>query len=171
MELKLDKSIIRPWRTGDEESLTHHANNYNVWRNLRDLFPHPYTHAHAEDWIRVASSSDPVTNFAIEVDRQAVGGIGLVLKDDVNRISAEIGYWLGEEYWGRGIVSEAVKALTDYAFGTFDIHRIYAGVFEWNRGSMNVLEKAGYQLEARMRKAVIKEGKIIDEFLYAIVRD
>jgi len=170
MELKLSKSRLRPWKPGDEESLVRHANSRVIWRNLRDAFPHPYTLSNAEHWIRSANSATPVTNFAIVVDGTAVGGIGLVLKDDVFRRSAEIGYWLGEEYWGRGIVTEAVRAVTDYAFATFDLCRVYAGVFEWNPASMRVLEKAGYEFECRMRKSVIKDGETIDELIYAIVR-
>jgi len=170
MELELSKSRLRPWKPGDEESLVRHANNRVIWRNLRDAFPHPYTLANAQHWIRSANPATPVTNFAIVVDGTAVGGIGLVLKDDVFRRSAEIGYWLGEEYWGRGIVTEAVRAVTDYAFATFDLCRVYAGVFEWNPASMRVLEKAGYEYECRMRKSVFKDGEIIDELIYAIVR-
>lgn len=169
MELKLTKCTIRPWRAGDEASLVRQANNRKIWRNLRDLFPHPYTHTDAEGWIRTAGSADPLTNFAIEVEGSAVGGIGLILRDDINRKAAEIGYWLGEEYWGRGITTEAVRALTDYAFATWDLCRIYAGVFEWNVGSMRVLEKAGYEFEARLRRAVFKDGQIIDEMIYARV--
>jgi [ribosomal protein S5]-alanine N-acetyltransferase len=170
MELELSKSRLRPWKPGDEESLVRHANSRVIWRNLRDAFPHPYTLANAQHWIRSANPAPPVTNFAIVVDGTAVGGIGLVLKDDVFRRSAEIGYWLGEEYWGRGIVTEAVRAVTDYAFATFDLCRVYAGVFEWNPASMRVLEKAGYEYECRMRKSVVKDGEIIDELIYAIVR-
>jgi RimJ/RimL family protein N-acetyltransferase len=170
MELRLTTCTLRPWRKGDEESLVRHANNRAVWRNLRDLFPHPYTQADAEWWIETSSAADPITNFAIAVDGAAVGAIGVVLKDDVFRRSAEIGYWLGEEFWGRGIVSEAVRAMTDYAFANWDLCRIQAGVFEWNPASMRVLEKAGYQFEGRMHKAVIKDGESIDELIYAIVR-
>jgi RimJ/RimL family protein N-acetyltransferase len=122
----------------------------------------------AEDWIRKASSDDPITSFAIEVDHAAVGGIGLVLQTDIFRRSAEIGYWLGEDYWGRGIVTEAVRAFTDWGFANFDLSRIYAGVFEWNPASARVLEKAGFEFEGRMNKAVTKEGRIGDELIYAI---
>ena len=111
-----------------------------------------------------------MTNFAIVVDGVSVGAIGLVLKDDVFRRSAEIGYWLGTDYWGRGIVTEAVRAVTDYAFATFDICRVYAGVFEWNPASMRVLERAGYELEGRMRKSVTKDGETVDELIYAVIR-
>jgi RimJ/RimL family protein N-acetyltransferase len=94
----------------------------------------------------------------------------VILKDDVFRRSAEIGYWLGEEFWGRGIVTEALRAMTDYAFATWDLCRISAGVFEWNPGSMRVLEKAGYELEARCRSAVTRDGETIDELIYVILR-
>ncbi len=170
MELKLTKSTLRPWRPGDEESLVRHANSRLIWRNLRDAFPHPYTLADAKHWIRIANSTTPINNFAIVVDGAAAGAIGLVLKDDVFRRSAEIGYWLGEEYWGNGIVTEAVRAVTDYAFATFDLCRVYAGVFEWNPASMRVLEKAGFVLECRMRKSVTKDSETIDELIYVTIR-
>jgi len=170
MELRLTRSTIRDWRVGDEASLVRHANNHKVWQNLRDAFPHPYTTADAEDWVRKASGDDPMTSFAIEVDGEAVGGIGLVPQTDIFRRSAEIGYWLSEHYWGRGIVTEAVRAFAEWAFANFDLCRLYAGVFEWNPASARVLEKAGFEFEGRMKKAVIKEGRTGDELIYAITR-
>jgi RimJ/RimL family protein N-acetyltransferase len=170
MELKFDKFTIRYWQAGDEATLAENANNRKIWRNVRDRFPHPYTLEDAVWWIRFANSETPICNFAIEIDGAAVGGIGLILRDDVYRLSAEIGYWLGEDYWGRGIVTQAVGAVTDYAFANFKLCRIYAEVFEWNPASMRVLEKAGYQFEGRLRKSAIKDGHIIDACIYAIVR-
>ena len=105
MELDLGSFIIREWRRGDEPSLARNANNRKVWINLRDAFPHPYTMEDARRWVEKAGSEYPSTSFAIVVDKEAVGGIGIVLQPDVFRRSAEIGYWLGEEYWGRGIVT------------------------------------------------------------------
>jgi RimJ/RimL family protein N-acetyltransferase len=169
LELKLARSTLRPWRVGDEASLIRHANNRRVWRNLSRL-PHPYTTADAHAWIARASPQSPVTDLAITVDGEAVGGIGVELGRDVFHRSAEIGYWLGEDYWGRGIATEAVRALTEYAFVTFDLCRLHAGVFEWNPASMRVLEKAGYTLEARHRKNVTKDGETIDRLVYALVR-
>lgn len=169
-ELKLTRCTIRPWQCGDETSLAQHANNRNIWRNLRDIFPHPYTLKDAEEWIRFANAENPPRNFAIVVEGEAAGGIGFVLKEDVHRGAAEIGYWLGEKFWGRGIITEAVHAMTEYAFANFDICRIQAGVYEWNPASMHVLEKAGYQFEARLHKSVTKDGKTIDELIYAIER-
>ena len=170
MDIKLSKSVLRAWKPGDEPSLVRHANSRTIWRNLRDAFPHPYTLVDAKRWIEIANPATPITNFAIVVEGAAVGAIGLMLREDVFRRSAEIGYWLGEEFWGRGIVSEAVRAVTDYAFETFDLCRVYAGVFEWNPASMRVLEKAGYEFECRMKKSVTKDGETIDELIYAVVR-
>jgi RimJ/RimL family protein N-acetyltransferase len=171
MELELKTCVIRPWRLGDEESLVAHANNYKVWRNLRDRFPHPYTAEDAREWIRHVGEESPRTNFAIIVDGEAAGGIGLILNSDIHRCSAEIGYWLGEAFWGRGVVTEAVRALTQWAFDNFNLSRIYAAVLEWNPASMRVLEKAGYQFEGRLRNAVIKQNQVMDEFIYSILRN
>ncbi len=148
-----------------------HANNRKVWMNLRDRFPHPYTLADAKCWLRLVSQMTPETQFAISVGGAAVGGVGISLLDDVQRRSGEIGYRLGEELWGQGIATAAVRAITDYAFSAYDVCRIQAAVFEWNPASMRVLEKAGYALEGRLRRSVTKDGKTIDQFLYAILRD
>ena len=169
MEITLSEARLRSWRQSDEESLVRQANNRHIWRNLRDIFPHPYTAADARAWLEQVQGAE--LSFAIEVDGQAVGGIGLHRQDDVHRRSAEIGYWLGEAYWGRGIATEAVRAITAYGFEHSDLIRIYALVFAWNAASIRVVEKAGYQFEGRRRKAVVKDGQIIDDLLYAIVRE
>ncbi len=170
MELFLTQAVIRSWRPEDIPSLVRHANNRRVWRNLKDRFPHPYTVTDAEQWICQATAATPETHFTIAIDGQSVGGIGLDLHGDVFRRSAEIGIWLGEPYWGRGIATEAVRALTEYGFTHFDLCRIFGGVFEWNPASMRMLEKAGYFFEGRLRKSVTKDGQTIDQMLYAIVR-
>jgi ribosomal-protein-alanine N-acetyltransferase len=167
MEIPLQHSFLRSWRPGDEVSLEKHANNRKVWINVRDHFPHPYTKGDAIRWVQHASMNLTDTVFAIVVDGLAVGSIGLVAKDDVYRKSMEIGYWIGEEFWGRGIVSEAVGAVTEYAFQNFDIVRIYADVFDWNAASARVLIKNGYKFEARLHRAVIKDGVIADALIYA----
>ena len=171
MELNLKTCTVRMWRRGDEQSLTANANNYKIWRNVRDRFPYPYTIEAASEWIAIASHESPPTNFAIVVQGKAVGGIGFIFRDDINRCRAEIGYWLGEAYWGRGIVTEAVCAVTAWAFENFDLASIYAGVLEWNPASARVLEKAGYKFEARLRKAMIKEGIVMDELVYSVTRE
>ena len=171
MELLLRQCVIRNWREQDISSLVLHANNRRIWRNLRDRFPHPYTIADAIDWIQQTTRATPETHFAIAAGGEAIGGTGLDLQTDVFRRSAEIGIWVAEPYWGRGIATEAVRAMTEFAFAHFDLCRVYAGVFEWNPASMRVLEKVGYTLEGRLRRSVTKDGRTIDRMLYAIVRE
>jgi RimJ/RimL family protein N-acetyltransferase len=171
VELSLDGSRIRSWRREDAEALSRHADNRKIWRNVRDHFPSPYTLADAELWIdRVLTSGGLETQFAIDVGGEAVGGVGVFLQEDVSRRSAEIGYWLGEAHWGRGIMTEVIRRFTAYAFEAYDLLRVYALVFEWNQPSCRVLEKAGYTLEARLRRAVVKDGHVLDQFVYAQVR-
>ena len=171
IELALENSVVREWLPEDVESLFRNANNRNVSRNLTDTFPYPYTMADAEGWIQRAGASDSKTHFAIAVDLSAVGGIGFHTRTDEYRRTATIGYWLGEPYWGRGIVTAALRAVTKYAFANFDLARLQAYVFEWNAASARVLEKAGYTLEARLRKHVTKEGRTVDSLLYALIRE
>jgi [ribosomal protein S5]-alanine N-acetyltransferase len=160
---------LRSWQFGDEASLVENANNRKVSINLRDIFPFPYTLADAETWIKIAENQP--ANFAIVVDGKAVGGIGVLFKEDISRKNAEIGYWLGENYWGQGIMSEAIKKMVDFTFKNYDIHRIYAGVFEHNLASMRVLEKAGFQHEAVLKKSIFKEGKLYDDHVFVIFRE
>ena len=167
MEFPLTKSLLRPWRYGDEISLAKHANNRKIWENVRDHFPHPYTLSDAGRWIFHASTNLQDTVFAIVLNGNAAGSIGLIAKEDVYRKSMEIGYWLGEEFWGKGIMTEAIGAITEYGFSKFDIVRIYADVFEWNAASARVLEKNGFVFEARLKKAIVKNGRIGDVLMYA----
>ena len=171
LDLKIAGAVARPWRRGDEESLARHADNRKIWLNLRDRFPHPYTLRDAEEWVGRVVPQDPATHFAIAVADEAVGGIGFDIKQDVERRSAEIGFWLGEAHWGRGITTAAVRAVTQYAFGSFDLCRIFGQVFEWNTASMRVMEKCGYQREARLKRAATKDGRTIDIYVYATLRD
>lgn len=170
MIVRLTRSTLRPWQAGDQPSLMYHANNRNIWINVRDNFPFPYTFMDAERWVLHASSNLRDLAFAVTVDDIAVGGIGLIPKDDVYRKTMEIGYWLSEEYWGRGIISEAVGAVRDYAFSHFDIVRLFAEVFEWNSVSMHILEKNKFKCEARLHNAIIKDEKIGDVMIYAITK-
>jgi RimJ/RimL family protein N-acetyltransferase len=171
VEIVLATCVLRDWRAGDEPSLVRHADNPNVARNLAEVFPHPYSLDDARSWIRENAGVEPVTRFAIIVDGEACGGIGIEIGSDIHRRSAEIGYWLGERFWGRGIVTEALKAVTGYAFDAFDLAHVFAGTFERNAGSRRVLEKAGYVLEGRLRQHVTKDGVTMDDLVYGIVRD
>ncbi|WP_420147280.1 GNAT family N-acetyltransferase [Spirosoma sp.] len=160
---------LRTWQLTDAKTLTGHANNRAIWVNLRDRFPHPYTQADAEWWVQYASDKAPTSNLAIDVNGEAVGSIGLEFHTDIERCSAEIGYWLSEQYWGKGIMTTALSAITDYAFAQFELTRIYAVPFTHNKASIRILEKAGYQREGLMRRSVIKDGVVLDQFLYAYV--
>ena len=172
IELAGDGFLLRPWRPGDESDLVRYADNRQIWRNLTDRFPHPYTAESARWWIDLQQGKDAGAEwaFAIEVEGSAIGGIGVSPGSDLNAKVAEIGYWLGEPHWGRGIATRALRLLTDWTFAELDVVRIFANVLEWNPASARVLEKAGYQLEARLRKNIFKDGQVIDSFLYAIVR-
>jgi len=171
VEWKLTSCTVRSWEWRVREAIVRHANNRSVWINLRDRFPHPYTHADARNWLDTVVGISPETNFAIAVEGEAVGGIGFTVQHDVAHRSAEIGYWLGEDFWGRGIATEALIAVTDYAFANYDLCRLYAHVFDWNPASVRVLEKAGYEFEGRLKKSVTKNGQTIDQLMYAAIRD
>ena len=160
---------VRSWRMADVDALARHANNRKIWMNLRDAFPHPYLKRHARDYIRSTLERRPETSFAIAVGGEASGGIGFVLHPDVERVSAEIGYWLGEAFWGRGIVTEALRAVTAYAMATHGLTRVYAVPYARNAASCRVLEKAGYVLEGRLRKSAIKDGCLTDQLQYAFI--
>jgi len=162
--------VIRDFQAGDLQSLIRHANNRNVSIHLRDRFPYPYLEEHGRQFLTHVEHAQPVTSWAIEVDGEVAGGIGLMLQTDVERVSAEIGYWLGEVHWGKGIVSEALEAVTAESFRLFDLTRIFALPFADNPGSIRVLEKAGYVREGTMPRSTIKDGVIRDQLMYGAYR-
>jgi len=167
MQLVLERCTIRPWRLNDAESIAKHANNRKVWLAVRDLFPHPYTIDNAHEFLQRAIGEQPTTKFCIEVDSVAAGGIGIRLGHDVHRHTAELGYWLGENFWRRGIMTEAVTAFTDFWFDNVPLRRISAQVFATNPASARVLEKAGFVFEGLLKNNVIKDGEVLDSLLYA----
>jgi [ribosomal protein S5]-alanine N-acetyltransferase len=167
--LDLGLCRVRDIRLRDAAALAVHANDRGVWLNLRDRFPHPYTEDDARRFIEAARRETPRTTFAIEVDGAAAGCIGLELGTDVERVSAEIGYWLGRAYWGRGIMSRVLAAVTTHALDAFGLERVFALPFAHNVASCRVLEKSGYVCEGRLRRAAIKDGAVLDQLLYARV--
>ena len=167
MELVLERCVVRSWRASDAASLVSHANNRKIWLNLRDRFPHPYTRTDANTYLRLVRGMNPETFFAIVVNDEAVGSIGYVLQPDVERVSAEVGYWLGEAFWGRGIATDALRGITHYAIAQHELTRVFALPFASNRSSCRVLEKAGYVLEARLVRSAVKDGVIQDQCQYA----
>jgi RimJ/RimL family protein N-acetyltransferase len=151
----------------DAPSLVQHANNLEVAKHLRDRFPHPYTREHARVFLTHAIASDPATNLAIEVDGIAVGGIGYIRGSDIERYSAEVGYWIGQDYWGRGVMTEALALLTRALFHEVHLLRLFALPLAGNAASARVLEKAGYEREGLLRASCVKYGRPCDQLLYA----
>jgi [ribosomal protein S5]-alanine N-acetyltransferase len=162
MEFKL-----RPWKNDDRYSLVNYANNYNIARFMTDKFPYPYTMDDAVNFIEMASISVPSNILAIEVDGKAVGGIGIHIQPDIYQKNAEMGYWLGEPFWGRGIITNAITQMVDYGFKHWPINRIFARPFGTNLASQRVLGKAGFLLEGKFEKTLYKNGEYLDELIYA----
>lgn len=167
MRLQLSLCTIRPWAETDAESLARHANDREVSMHSRDRFPFPYGLDHARTFLGWVSKQPAPTVWAVEVNGEAAGGIGIELHTDVERVSAEIGYWLGQAYWGRGIATAALKAVSAEVFTRFDITRLYAVPFADHAASVRVLEKAGYVREGHLRRSAIKHGIIRDQLLFA----
>ena len=171
MQIACPNCLLRPLGASDAESLARHANDHGVWRNLRDRFPHPYTTADAEAYIAHVAARKVQTSFGIVVEGEAIGSISLMLGEDIARQSAEVGYWIGRAFWGRGIMVQALRATTRYAFEQLELIRVFAVPFATTARSARVLEKAGYVQEGVMRKSAVKEGVILDQLLYAAYSD
>ncbi|MPR32827.1 GNAT family N-acetyltransferase [Salmonirosea aquatica] len=163
---------IRPFRSGDEDDLVLHANNPRIAATLRDSFPYPYTLQDAGQWIGRCQSDEPngTVQRAIILNDRVIGGVGALRASDVYRYNAEVGYWLGEEYWGRGYTTQALHQLVDWLFAHTDLNRLYAGVFSFNEPSMRVLSKAGFQLEAIHQDAIYKNGQFWAEHYFVKFR-
>jgi RimJ/RimL family protein N-acetyltransferase len=143
------------------------ANNKKIFDNVRDFFPYPYTEKDAEDFIGYCQQENPVRTFAVIYEQSLAGVIGLVLQSDVYRKTAEIGYWIGEPFWNRGIATRAVNLMVGYAFDRLDLIRLHTGVFDYNKASQRVLEKCAFKLEGIFERSIIKNDKICDEYRYA----
>lgn len=154
----------------DLDALVKHANNPKIACNLTDAFPHPYTVEAGKRFIAMQSDQHPTRVFAIEIAGEAAGGIGIHPKHDIHRLNAELGYWLSEDHWGKGIITEAVKQIVPYAFDHFAIHRLYAIPFGSNAASRRVLEKAGFVLEGHFKETIVKGETLEDEWVFAVRR-
>ncbi len=170
MLLDLGDLQIRDWRMDDLECLLRYADNSKIAANLRDQFPHPYTRREGIAYLNYVRTNHVPLSFAIECAGEAIGGVGFKPGTDIGRLSMEMGYWLGEPFWGRGLATRAVTAASDWAFGYYKVVRIFAMTFAHNAASMRVLEKSGFQCEGIMRRSAIKNGVILDQVLYAKVR-
>ncbi len=162
--------LLRPWTIDDLPSLVKYANNFNIAKNLMDVFPHPYTEENGRSFIEMATKYTPPNILAIEVNGEAAGAIGVHPQTDVYRKNAELGYWLAEPYWGKGIMTEAIKQMVEYGFANWDFVRIYARPYGYNIGSQKALEKSGFTFEAKLEKTFFKNGEFQDELIYAIRR-
>jgi len=171
MQKNIGEYILRNFQNSDVKSFVRHASNPNIAQNLRDAFPYPFTEDAAEMWIYRAINERSKTDFAIAYKNEVIGGIGFNLLDDVFSKSAEIGYWISEDYWGKGIATSALREIKNYAFKTFDIERIFTGVFSNNAASVRVLEKNGFYFEGCLRKSVFKNGMFLDQLIYSLIRD
>lgn len=170
MEIRGPRVTLRPWLEGDEDALVTHAGSPAVWRNLTDRFPHPYTREDAEHWIEIANPGPKPSNLAIVYEGQPVGGVGFERGSDLHRLTAEVGYWLGERLWGLGLATEACGLLVDYAWSEFDFERLEASVLAWNPASGRVLQKCGFRLECLQRRNIVKDGHVLNSWLYYQLR-
>jgi len=170
VNIQVDKHLnIRSWKFGDEAGLAAQADHPDISENIRDIFPHPYTIEDAEKWIAFAITEIPQQNFAIELDNEIVGAMGMRFKSDVYRKNIEIGYWLGVDHWNKGITTKCLQTFIKWIFHQHKIHRVFASVFETNKASMKVLEKVGFVKEAVLKEAIFKLGHYMDEHVYALL--
>ena len=167
IQLKKDPILLRGFSYNDQVRLAELCNNKKIWNNVRDFLPSPYSEQNALEFIQFCQKENPPTTFAIEYNGELAGCVGLVLQTDIYKLSAEIGYWIGEPYWGLGIATNAVELITDYGFNQLALIRIFSGVFDYNKASQRVLEKSGFQLEGIFKRSICKNGQICDEYRYA----
>lgn len=172
MRIETENFILRDWLEADAESLVQVANNKKIYDNLRDLFPHPYSIEDAKAFIKMTQQANEKAIFlAVEIEGKAIGSVGITFKDDIYRKNAEIGYFIGEDFWGKGYMTEIIKEITKYTFSNFDIIRIYAEPFEDNKASRRALEKAGFKLEAVFKNYVIKNKIIKNSCIYSVLKE
>ncbi len=161
---------LRKWTANDLDTLVKYANNFEIAKNLTNQFPHPYTRESGEGFIAMTLQHEPTRIFCIDVNGEPIGAIGIHPQQDIFCKNAELGYWLAEPFWGKGIMVNAVLQMLKYGFANFDITRIFARPFHTNLGSQRVLEKAGFVLEAKFEKTIFKNGLYLDEWIYAVKR-
>ena len=172
MEIFSEGIVLRPWAISDASNLAIVANNKKIAENVRDGFPFPYSVRDAQDWLNIILPENyPPRFFAIISDRQLVGSIGIITKTDIYRKNLEIGFFISEDFWGKGFATKAIKAATSYAFRDFDIVRVYAETFSDNIGSQKALQKAGFKLEATLKKNIVKNEVITDSCIYSVLKE
>lgn len=168
--IEIDNIKLRKLVERDKYSLSKYADNYNIWLNLTDSFPHPYTIEDAESFIKYSNISENEFNLCIEFSGECIGMIGIIFNNGIRQKTAEFGYWLGEPFWGQGIMTKSAKAFIKYVFKKFEVERIQSSVFEWNKASMKVLEKLGFTKECISRNAIYKNHKLSNEHKFALLK-
>jgi RimJ/RimL family protein N-acetyltransferase len=171
MELQFGNYFIRDLSQNDVDSLVKYANNYSISRFLRNTFPYPYTKDDADRWINFVKNDKYNLSFAIADKDELIGGIGAMSNQDVNRFTVEIGYWLAEPFWNKGITTTAVKTFCKYLFDNYNFNHLTASIFEGNDASMKVVKKVGFVLEGVLRKDVFKENKFLDQYIYGLLKE
>jgi len=171
INLRFEIYQIREFLANDVEAIVKNANNREVSKYMRDSFPYPYTKDNAVQWIDFVKKNYSSLFFAIANENELIGGIGAVPQTDVHRFSAEVGFWLGQSHWNKGIITKAVPVFCNYLFTKFDFNRLTANVFEGNDASQKVLEKNGFVLEGKLRKSVFKENKFVDHYIYGLLKE
>ena len=167
----MEEFNLKPFELSDALIFSLHANNINIWRNLTNQFPHPYSVEDAQNYIKLTLQPSPKQILGIYVDAEPIGSIGLHPLEDIFSKNMELGYWLAEPYWSKGIMTKAIGQMVEYGFENFDINRIFARPFHRNIGSIKALEKNDFKLEAKLEKTIFKEGKYEDELIYAVRRN
>ena len=161
---------LREWRESDRDDLVAEANSRAVWRNMMEVFPHPYMRSDAVEWINRCMSQDVPRDVVVARGDRLIGVCGYQPSEGVGRYTASVGYWLGERHLDQGIMTAALGAFLDYVWATFDVRRLEAAVFAWNPASARVLEKNGFQLEGVQRQAIYKDGEFVDQLFYSLLR-
>lgn len=169
--LNIGNYKLRKLQISDKENLVKYGNNYEIWLNLTDNFPHPYTNSDAEWFIEYCNNQTNEFNLCIDFEGEFIGMMGVIFNTGIRKKTVEFGYWLAQPFWGKGITTQCSKKFIEYIFANYDIIRIQSSVFEWNKASMKVLEKVGFKLEGILKNAILKNEKIADEFKYAILKE
>lgn len=169
--IQVNEYQIRDFKFEDKNALVKYANNPEVSKYLRNTFPSPYTVHDAERWLKSVVGKNDSLFFAIANKNELIGGISAIPYEDIHRFTAEIGYWLGQPFWNKGITSDILKSFCNYLFNNYDFNRLTANVFEGNTASEKVLLKCGFQLEGTLKKSVFKWNIFIDQYIYGLLKE
>jgi len=169
--IEIENIKLRKLLETDKYNLARNANNFEIWLNLTDVFPHPYTILSAEEFIDFCNKEQRNLYLCIDIANECIGIISLSLKKDVRHKTGEIGYWLAQSFWGQGIMSKVIKAFVNFCFTNYDLERIEANVYEWNTASLKILEKNGFTKEGIAKNSAFKNNKLTNEHKFALLKN